>query len=255
MTIRDSSDPGTWSFPLRVVTGNVNGWSWESKFGSNSAVGGTEEDIWNQGGTEALLSAAEQMDIASTLAADKGTPTAGTGARTLVIFGLASDYEPIRETIILNGASNVRTVNSYLRVHRMIVTTAGSGGINAGDITATAASAGSVHAKITAGNGQTQKTQYCVPANYYAIVTGFELGALRNDEAIIRARVRELGAVFAVKREINVFATAVIATLDPPFIVSPKSDMKLTGTNTGAGNISITAAYQFYLVSSDKVNM
>jgi hypothetical protein len=60
---------------------------------------------------------------------------AGTGARTVEIYGLlAGKVDGGYEQLTLNGQTAVEGVVEFFRVQRMLVSTAGSGGTNAGDI-------------------------------------------------------------------------------------------------------------------------
>jgi len=72
-----------------------------------------------------------QLDITSSNIADT---VGSTGARTLVLYGLDSDYNPLVEEINLAGQTKVTTVNSFRRLFAAYVTIAGTGEVNAGDI-------------------------------------------------------------------------------------------------------------------------
>lgn len=232
---------GRWG--SRFIAGN--------KFANNPALGTSYEEIWNVGGFESYLSSAEVMEITSTDAADAA---AGTGARTLQVYGLDNNYRMIDEIVTLNGTSAVDTTQSYLRVYRMIVRSAGSGAANAGTIDATAKSAGSVHARITIGDNQTLKSQYTVPDGYYIIIEDLEAGVFRNDDWQVRLVVREEGEVFAVKRQIEIFGSPYRSDFLPPLIYPPRSDLALQGVNNGAGTIAISGSYDFILVRAEDVN-
>ncbi len=135
-----------------------------NKFGRRMGVGTATDpaDVWD-GPTLLWVppTVARLHDLASSAAADA---SAGTGARTVRIEGTSSTYNLQTEDIILNGITNVPTINTYTRIFRMWILTCGSGQINAGDITATAQTDGTVTAKILAGNGQTLMAIYTVPA-------------------------------------------------------------------------------------------
>lgn len=161
-------------FFLEVARGNVPGMSAVQKFGRNLDLdNGIEEDIWAGGGTRAYLSSAETMDVASTDAADDGDPE-GTGLHQVLISGLDSNYLEVEETVTLNGTSTVTTTQSFLRVNRVKGLGAGSGGINAGDISAdpTTTGSGSRQGFIEAGRGQSQISHYTVPAGKTAYLVG-----------------------------------------------------------------------------------
>lgn len=103
--------------------------------GRNPALPTTESNInafasstvrWNS-----IFDAAYQLDISSSSANDTA---AGTGARTIDVYGLDKDFNFIKETITLNGQTKVTTALSYRRVFEIVVVTAGTGFVNAGDL-------------------------------------------------------------------------------------------------------------------------
>jgi hypothetical protein len=78
-----------------------------------------------------VFDAAYQLDVSSSSTADVA---AGTGARTLDIYGLDKDFNPLKETVILTGQTKLTTMNAFRRVFEAVVVTAGSGFLPAGDI-------------------------------------------------------------------------------------------------------------------------
>lgn len=92
------------------------------------------EDVWDGGGAyvwPAALLAAADIDIQSNAAADTA---AGTGARTITIDGLDSDYMEQSETVTLGGVTPAHPANDYIRLCCITIVTVGSGTVNAGDI-------------------------------------------------------------------------------------------------------------------------
>jgi len=120
------------NFMLEVVKGNVPGHSAINKFGQNPAVATTGEDVWSGGGTYAFYpTTAQNMEILSDSANDTA---AGTGARTVQVFGLDENWEEATETVILNGTTPVALTNTYIRMFRAVVLTAGSVETNDGNL-------------------------------------------------------------------------------------------------------------------------
>lgn len=153
---------GTKEFFFEVSKGKVAGHSSKVIFGHNPDVAtGAAESIWIAGGNLVLLASAETMNIKSTSASDT---SAGTGVRTVRITGLNASYVETSETITMNGTTNVLTVNSYLRVHEIMALTAGTGQINAGEITATASTAATVQCQLMTGQGTSENIQITIPA-------------------------------------------------------------------------------------------
>lgn len=195
-------------FYLEVAKGNVEKHSLINKFGRNDDIdsGSGFEDIWAAGGVRTYLTAAETMDIVSD---DADDISAGAGARTFYIEGLDSNYDETSETITLNGTTPVTTSNSYLRVHRCIVKTAGSSMVNEGNITVdpTTSGSGARQALIAAGDGQTLIGHYTIPNNKTAYMVGAHAkvssraGGTGVKEAVIQMLVREENAAWHLQME------------------------------------------------------
>lgn len=88
----------------------------------------------------------------------------GTGAAVLHIKqGGQKAGARYSEFIIMNGTTNVATVNAYYRITRMHVHGVGSNGEAVGDISATAQTDLTITAKVVNGNGSTQMAFIHVP--------------------------------------------------------------------------------------------
>lgn len=164
-----------------VVRGNIPGAAAVVTFGHNDDVdSGTAEDVWEAGGTLTRMTSAETMNIVSTSTSDDGDP-AGTGARTVKISGLDSNFDPISETVTMNGTTNVLTSNSYIRVRNLLVLTADATATNTniGVITATSSSAATVQAEIAAGDGLSHNIHYTTPNNKKAYLYKVELNVFK----------------------------------------------------------------------------
>jgi hypothetical protein len=114
----------------------------------------------------------------------------GTGANSIMVFGLDGSYNPQWEEIALAGTTPVTTVKSYLRLFGAEVTRSGSGKVNAGNIhiiktgTAGAYTTPGIPDTLTsalclvlAGWGSSQNGMYTVPAGKTATLKGLILNA------------------------------------------------------------------------------
>lgn len=172
------SNPFPTDSGLESSLGNVPGRDTVNKYGESvdcdsgvltdlwdGADGVTSTDIWTPP-TEARV---HQLKSISALDID----TTGTGARTVRI-----DYLPNWDTkeatiiVALNGVTNV-ALPPLVMINRMECLTWGTGGLNAGVITATADIDTTVTSAILAGNNQTQQAIYGIPSTQKLRVSKF----------------------------------------------------------------------------------
>jgi len=159
-------------FEAQVSMGLWPGYRMVNKFGTNLSVGTSADfHIWAYTGTfRQDFATASTLDVVSDSVADANLLT---GAWFVQIDGLDEDYEPIQETVTLDGTNTVTTTQSFLRVNRAFCTEAqptAVGGSNIGNITISRTTGGAVQAYIRALYGQTQISHYTVPAGRTAFV-------------------------------------------------------------------------------------
>jgi len=172
--------------------------------GYNGAVGATAEPIWMKSGAmPALLTSSEQLKINSSNANDDGSP-AGTGARTIKITGLDSNYQVLSETITMNGTSDVTSSSSFLRVNFVEVVTAGSGGVPAGNISILNNAKSVTLGYLPAGINYALQAIYTVPANTVLFISDIFLGELESKDTNVKIVYREQGSNY-VWKELCVF--------------------------------------------------
>lgn len=224
------------------------------KFGRNPDIdAGTPETVWSAGGYLTWPTTAGKVTVASSGDNAADDTVDGTGLRTMVMNGLNADWEPISETITLNGTSNVETTNDFFRVFRMKGLTTGSGGVNAGTITATLG--GNTIAEIEEGMGQTQLAFYSTPAArelqiYRIFVSAFKSAAGAYE---VRMMTREDDnasgdslACWNLKGTFGGHTQASPSTREygprKPFIVPPKTDIEFIG-EVSANNTGISVEF------------
>ena len=212
------------------------------KFGFNADINGTEETIWDGGGIYAYPSAATVMKVSSSSANDT---SAGTGARTVTVSGLDSDYNEAEETVSLNGQTEVLTTTSFIRVYRAFVETAGSGGTAAGDIyvgtgTVTAGVPATVYAKITLGQNQTLMSVWTVPAGYTAYMLRANLSsstANTNQYVTVRLIQRPFGGVFRTQVRTTLQRGDEEFRFPIPLSFPEKTDIEARAVSSGSNNL------------------
>jgi hypothetical protein len=167
--------PGNIPYYLAVAQGLIPNTSQVNIFAFSDSVKTTFYTLWELTGTTqyAFPASAVTMTLASTSALDNTRAT-------ILINGLDSSWNQISETIALNGTSNVTTVNSYLRINSMIMTSTGTGQTtNVGTITAK--NSGITYSVISIGISRSQAAVYSVPNGYTMYITS--INAFNGDAA------------------------------------------------------------------------
>ena len=247
-----SSEP----FELQVAQGQIAYHEHIYKFGQNSVVGDSVETIWQQGGLYSYPPSATTMTVSSSNTNDT---SAGTGARTVLISGLDGDYNEISETITLNGQTAVTTTNSFLRVNRAIVLTAGSGGSNAGIIyvgtgTVTTGVPANIYTTINGdGTNQTLQAFWTVPANYNAYIyqTNISTGNSSNTPAVLKTLLvaRSHGGVFNTKEVIVLTDGNHLQDYSFPITLTEKTDIEFRAESSSASvNFNVSASMNILYV-------
>lgn len=195
----------------------------------NAAVGTSAETLWPESAAYSFPAAAATMQVSSASANDTA---AGTGARTVLVEGLSSTYAAISETVTMNGQTQVATVNQYLRVNRLTVLTAGSGGANAGILyigtgAPTAGKPAVVVNLIAAGLNKSMSGFYTVPLGKQAqvVMKSFSTGPALVLQVSMLTRAQ--GGLF-VTREVLQHGQTPVAYQDAPTIPE-KTDIEFRG--------------------------
>jgi len=229
-------------FDLNVSSGALSpSYKQVYKFGTNSNVGNSVETIWQQGGLYSYPPSASTMTVSSS---DVNDTSAGTGARTVQIFGLDGSYNEASETISLNGQTAVTTVNSYIRMNRALVLTAGSGGANAGNIyvgtgTVTAGVPANIYTIINGdGSNQTLQAFWTIPAGYTAYIyqTNISTGTSSATPAILTTLLvaRPFGGVFNTKEVITISTGNHLQDYSFPIKLTEKTDIEFRAESSSA---------------------
>lgn len=167
------------TFSDRVAQGKVKGASTWNKFGYNDTIStGTPQMLAEFGGTFVQnIGTAETLSIVSDDAADT---SAGTGLRTVVIFGVDDDWNEITDVVAMNGVTPVTSNLSFLGINRMTIYQSGTALSNVGTITATTSGGGVTMATMPAGKGTTQQCFFYVPAGETFLTTWLYFDAIKS---------------------------------------------------------------------------
>ncbi len=208
---------------------------------------GVEETFWSIGTgawQDSPNNSAETVNIASLSANDTA---AGTGARTVRVHGLNASGAYATDDVSMNGTSNVGTSFTFLVVYRIEVLTVGSGGTNAGAISATGATSSGIYAYALAGESISEQATFAVPAS--------TTGLLRS----WRTEVLETGTAGAIQAQLQVWIPSTQPTwrtiqrttaadgapsnlaFDPPLVLPATSRVRVQGISNASNILALSS--------------
>lgn len=224
-------------FYVEVSKGNVPGHSIERLTGINEAVGTVFEDIICGGGSYVYPVAAVFVNVSSS---DVDDVDGGAGAWNVTIEGLDINWEPVSETVQLNGQTNVTSVEVYYRINHFYVRMVGASGWNEGAIMLTSTNMMLSH--ILAEHGMEQYARYSVPLNCW--VMPFSGLLTTNEDKAVRSELQtrvynDTCAGFeswTTRQELLSYRSNTVFDVKAFNLISGKTDIKLrskVGSTTG----------------------
>ena len=229
------------------------------KFGFNPDIDDALETIWAQGGLYSYLSSATTLYISSSSTADDA---AGTGARTATVSGLDANWDEVSVTVDLDGQNGVQlgSASNWIRVNRITVNTAGSGGQNAGIIyvgdeaSPSSGVPSNKYATVAIGDNQTVMALWTVPRGYtaYLLQTDVTAATAQNNKyATVSFVARANGGVFQVKDKFVKAESSHHQQYHIPLKFEEKTDLEFRciGDSSGA-NIAVSAGMDIIYIEN-----
>lgn len=251
-------------FNSKVALGLVEGSKAVNKFGRSTNVdSGVDTDIWDRANAtndQDIWVAPTQARVHNIVSSSVNDDSAGTGAKTIKIYGLTSwDTKEVSETITMDGTTNVATTNSYVIIHRMKLLTWGSGGTNAGLITATAVTDATVTAQINASEGQTQMAIYGISSLQTALMTKYYCSAIKASASLsvkmsllVNTYCDNELTGFLIKHTIGIATEGTNYTpheFNPYFAITGPAIIKIQG-NSSSDNTDVSAGFDLILIDN-----
>ena len=246
-------------FELQVSRGQIAYHKTQFKFGFNPDIDNSLETIWAQGGLYTYLSSASTLYISSSSTADDA---ASTGARTATVSGLDANYDEVSVTVDLDGQNGVQlgSANNWIRVNRIAVDTAGSGGQNAGVLYVGTEASPSVgvptnkYATVAIGDNQTLMALWTVPRGYTAYLTQLDVTVAteqNNKFATISTLARPFGGVFNVVDKFVKESSSHHQEYSFPLKFTEKTDIEVRGiASSAAADCAVSAALDFIYIAN-----
>jgi len=248
-------------FELQVAQGQIAFHKTNFKFGFNPDIDDSLETVWSKGGLYTYLTSATALYVSSSSTDDT---SAGTGARTVKVSGLDSNYDEVDATVSMNGQSGV-SLGTFIRVNRIQVLTAGSGGANAGNLhvgseaSPTLGVPATSYAFVAIGDNQTLMSLWTVPRNYtaYLYQTDVTVATTQNNKyCTVSLVARPFGGVFNVKDRFVKAESSIVQTYFFPLKFDEKTDIEMRAVGDSAGaDIAISAGMDFmYVLNGSALN-
>jgi hypothetical protein len=235
---------GVGSFPyfLQVSRGLVAGHKRVFKFGFNSDIDDSIEDIWDVGGVYAYQSSAVTM-----------TATSDAGATDndveVTIQGLDASYNELSETVTLTGAGTATTTGTFLRTFRAFV----SGSQEPTD-NINVTNSGTTYARITSGENQTLMALWTVPAGYTAYLFQTDITAFteqNNKFATIQIQTRELNGVFRTRDKFAIVENSHKQEYVAPIPILEKTDIRVRAiASSSSANLEVSAGLDIVYIEN-----
>jgi hypothetical protein len=212
--------------------------------GHSENITATRSTIWPKGTAYSFLTAATTMTLSSSNAGDT------TGQ--VFIEGLDSNYDPISETLTLNGQTAVTTTNSYLRINKLTVVANGIvGNVSLGTGTVTSGVPANTYGYIAATEDNSLSSVYTVPNGYtYYLTHGtISVGAATGGQSLtgyLHARINGIDYITAK----TVMSTGYQAyPYDPPVVLPEKADIYADATASGS-TLACSISFNGYLIKN-----
>jgi len=218
----DSTSVRPTKYEYEVALGRRQGATTWNKFGYNGDIDIGTEVVAAQGGTFTFLTSASTLTIVSSDANDDGAP-AGTGANSIVIYGVDANRQSQIEVVTMNGTTNVVTASTWLGINRVAIYLAGSTYSNVGNITITATTGGATQAYVPAGKGTTQQLIFFTQDSHQLLSDWLIINAERiggGSSPTVQFRLWVWSAVSNAKYEVAYFVVNTAVETEHQFIPS-----------------------------------
>lgn len=154
-------------YHYEIAMGKRQGHTTWNKFGYNDDIDSGTEIIASFGGTFSKLTTARTLSVVSTSAQDG---VAGTGATTVILYGVDENRLSQVEVVTMNGTTPVITSNTWLGINRISIYLCGSNESNVGTITATATTDLTIQGEVPIGAGTTEQCIFFTQENHTALL-------------------------------------------------------------------------------------
>ncbi len=247
---------------VAIGAGLVDGISVETLRGSNADIDrlSLPETMWPGSNLYPFPAGAFTAHILSDNAADDSP--SGTGALTVRVDGLDTNYVEKSEVITMNGVAEVASTDSdWFRINHTTVLTVGSAGENVGTISVLEGTGGTVISIMEPQFGRSRSGHFTANASCNAAIIGGVVNLLQSGggaemDIIIFTRT-DSGPWLGVDT-ISVRASgssSVHLSLSVPQVLPPKTDFDIRIVFADSNNMHATMDVEIILVDTDLITI
>lgn len=234
---------------INISMGLLEGYSGINNVGTSNTISGSQtSSIWGVSDTIYPWSTVDSggvVSISTTLA--NGAASTLDSGRYVQIYGLDVNFNPIQETISINGSTGTGTL-VFHRINKMIFH---DGPVLINQTQINAQINGTIVGRILIGVGMNSTLLYTVPAGYTAFLTQGTASCNAGGDASVRMFLRPhlggfiTGHVF----EINGSGGQYFYPFTVPMMIPEKSDFDIRATARQNKTI-VTCSYDLILVKN-----
>lgn len=216
-----------------VSLGNIPGRSMFTFTGSKPVITTSFETTWDIAGNFTWPTGDEAWEIGSD---DTDDTSAGTGARTVIIVGLDTNFDTQTEIVTMNGTTFVDLVRTdWNRINDIFVLTSGSSEANEGTITLRVDGGGLTRATIRPTLARSFNGFFTVPNGKIAVIQQTEALTPKGEDITIRNLVRSFGSnTFISAGDAPMYQSEVLIPFVAKAVIGPKTDLEGTTKSSNA---------------------
>jgi hypothetical protein len=215
--------------------------------GRSTVIKTTEQEVWEQDASYAFPTSELGLTAVSDDAADAA---AGTGLRTLMVYGVDEEYNAVEAEITLTGLTpTAATTVLFYRVNKVVIKTSGAGNVNAGDILIKHGT--NTVGGMIAGVGASYAGVYTVPAGHSFIARTLILGVDKLTNTTLRVYYMKPGEGWVAVRQVNLYQSTVAIPANGTLLPAG-TDIRITGIGSAAGTV-VTCEILCQLISDEAI--
>jgi hypothetical protein len=233
-----------------VAEGDITGHVPWTKIGYNGAIGTTEETVWTNSSQYVFPTVAGQMEVVSS---DNAQDIAGgTGALTVRVGYLKSDYSESSVTLTMNGTTAVPTGLTHAdmwRVNSFRVMTTGTNNAPVGNLTLRGVGGGTTYGYIRLGKTRARTAVFTVPLAKTLYVTSIAFSAVGTKYLVFTNHANYDTATASILQrglyhpfsEVALLNGSYTKFLEMPTVLPATTDLKVSVVAEAAGSLGTCA--------------